>query len=137
MLSNECKTFFPISRLYIPTVYKWAPFASVFRDLFATVDLVPKDWSKRSQLTRLLISRKTRLKILELLNRPHGLKIWQFSIKYAGSLGRLSHQRVPSSIGVWWPSTWFVKSNSWNIIIGSYFFEMYLGVDELSSNRPW
>ena len=39
-----------------------ALFASVFRDLFAYVVLVPKNWCKRSQLIRLLMSRKTRLK---------------------------------------------------------------------------
>ena len=38
-----------------------APFASVFRDLFASVVLVPKNWCKRSQLIRLLMSRKTRI----------------------------------------------------------------------------
>ena len=41
-----------------------------------------------------------------------------------------------SILMVYKPSTWFVTSNSWKIIIGCYFLEMYLGVDELSSNRP-
>ena len=34
-----------------------------FRDLFASVVLVPKNWFKRSPFVLLLISRKTRLKI--------------------------------------------------------------------------
>ena len=41
--------------------FSWDPFPSFFRDLFASVALVHKNWCKRSQLVRLLMSRKTRL----------------------------------------------------------------------------
>ena len=59
--------------------YVRAPFASVFRDLFASVVLVPKNKCKRSQLLRLLMSRKTRL---YLVNVKSTVKIWSIFVAF-------------------------------------------------------